>query len=103
MEIYKKNFTWNNLLDIFKTTIALFVALRDLSMALTKPLELGMLNWIANFININFSRCHFDLNVYTKKVGDQLTILVLFVDDLILTGSDSKLLTHVKTNLEKKF
>jgi hypothetical protein len=54
-------------------------------------------------IDIGFSRCHSDPNVYTKKVGSHLIILVLYVDDLILTGSDSKLLNHVKNSLKKKF
>jgi hypothetical protein len=54
-------------------------------------------------IPIGFSRCHSDPNVYTKKVGIHLIILVLYVYDLILTGSDSKLLNHVKTSLKKKF
>jgi hypothetical protein len=54
-------------------------------------------------IDIGFTRCHFDPNVYTKKVGSYLKMRVLYVDDLILTGSDSKLLNHVKTSLKKKF
>jgi hypothetical protein len=54
-------------------------------------------------IAIGFSRCYYDPNVYTKKVGIHLIILVLYVDDLILTGSESKLLNHVKTILKKKF
>jgi hypothetical protein len=54
-------------------------------------------------INISFSRCHSDPNFYTKKVGIHLIILVLYVNDLILTGSDPKLLTHVKSILKKKF
>ena len=54
-------------------------------------------------IAIGFSRCHSNPNVYTKKVGSHLIILVLYVDDLILTSSDPKLLNHVKTNLKKKF
>ena len=54
-------------------------------------------------IAIGFSRFHYDPNVYTKKVGSHLIILVLYVDDLILTGSDSKILNHVKTILKKKF
>jgi hypothetical protein len=49
-------------------------------------------------IDTGFSRCHSDPNVYTKKVGNHLIILVLYVDDLILTSSDSKLLNHVKTS-----
>jgi hypothetical protein len=57
-----------------------------------------------NFIiSTGLSRCHFDPNVYTKKVGNHLIILILYVYDLILTGSDSKCLNHVKTNLKKKF
>jgi hypothetical protein len=63
--------------------------------------------WYAKMDNFliatRFSRCHFDPNVYTKKVEIHLIILVLYVDDLILTGSDSKLLNHVKTILKKKF
>jgi hypothetical protein len=54
-------------------------------------------------IDTGFSRFHYDPNVYTKKVGSHLIILVLYVDDLILIGSDSKILNHVKTNLKKKF
>eukprot|EP00253_Pinus_taeda_P015464 PITA_15464 len=50
-----------------------------------------------------FSRCYFDNVVYTKKVGKSLIILVLYVDDLILTGSDPNLISHVKSNLKKKF
>jgi hypothetical protein len=57
-----------------------------------------------NFLlDTGFSRCHFDPNVYTKKVGSHLKILFLYVDEFILTGSDSKLLNHVKTNLKNKF
>jgi hypothetical protein len=54
-------------------------------------------------IDIGISRCHSNPNVYTKKVGSHLIILVLYVDDLILIGSDSKILNHVKTILKKKF
>ena len=61
--------------------------------------------WYAKMDNFlldtGFSRCHSDPNVYTKKVGNHLIILVLYVDDLILTGSDPKLITHVKFSLSK--
>ena len=54
-------------------------------------------------LNTGFSRCHSDPNIYTKKVGNHLIILVLYVDDLILTGSDPKLLTNVKSSLKQNF
>eukprot|EP00253_Pinus_taeda_P027982 PITA_27982 len=57
-----------------------------------------------NFLlETDFSRCHFDNTVYTKKVGKSLIILVLYVDDLILTGSDPNLINHVKSSLKNKF
>jgi hypothetical protein len=54
-------------------------------------------------ITTGFSKFHSDPNVYIKKVRIHLIILVLYVDDLIITSSDSKLLNHVKTSLKKKF
>ena len=57
-----------------------------------------------NFLlNIGFSKCHYDPNVYTNKVGSHLIIRVLCVDDLILTSSDPNILTHVKSILKKNF
>eukprot|EP00253_Pinus_taeda_P017407 PITA_17407 len=54
-------------------------------------------------LETGFSRCHYDNIVYTKKVCKTLIILVLYVDDLILTDSDPNLINHVKSNLKKKF
>jgi hypothetical protein len=54
-------------------------------------------------LDTNFSRFHSNPKVYTNKVGSYLIILFLYVYDLILTGSDPKLLNHVKTILKKKF
>ena len=54
-------------------------------------------------LDAGFSICHSNPNVYTKKVGNHIIILVLYVDDLILTGSDHNILTHVKSNPKKKF
>eukprot|EP00253_Pinus_taeda_P003179 PITA_03179 len=54
-------------------------------------------------LETSFPRCHFDNTVYTKKVGKSLIIIVLYVDDLILTGSNPILINHVKSILKKKF
>ena len=50
-----------------------------------------------------FSRCHSENIVYTKKEGKSFNILILYVDDLILTGSDPNHINHVKSSLKKKF
>jgi len=54
-------------------------------------------------LDTGFSRCHSDNTIYTKKVGKYIVILVLYVDELILTGSDPNLINHVKYSLKKKF
>eukprot|EP00253_Pinus_taeda_P006784 PITA_06784 len=54
-------------------------------------------------LETGFSRCHSDNTVYTKKVGKSLIILLLYVDDIVLTGSDPNLINHVKSSLKKKF
>eukprot|EP00253_Pinus_taeda_P007048 PITA_07048 len=51
-------------------------------------------------IDTGFSRCHSDNTLYTKKVGKSLIILVLYVDDLILIGSDPNLINNVKSSLK---
>ena len=54
-------------------------------------------------LETGFSWCHSSNTIYTKKVGNSIIILVLYVDDLILTGSDHNLINHVKSSLKKKF
>eukprot|EP00253_Pinus_taeda_P025673 PITA_25673 len=64
-------------------------------------------SWYAKMVSFlldtRFSRCHSDNTVYTKKVGKSLIILVIYVDDIILTGSDPNLINHVKSSLKNKF
>ena len=57
----------------------------------------------SSLLDTGFFGCHFDPNVYTKKLGNHLIILVLYVDDIILTGSDPNLITHVKSSLKQNF
>eukprot|EP00253_Pinus_taeda_P009850 PITA_09850 len=54
-------------------------------------------------LDTSFSKCHSDNIVYTKKVGKSLIIIVLYVDDIIFTGNDPNLITHMKSSLKKKF
>eukprot|EP00253_Pinus_taeda_P003631 PITA_03631 len=51
-------------------------------------------------LDTGFSRCHSDNTIYTKKMGKSLIILVLYVDDLILTG---KIFYLTHTGLDLSF
>ena len=50
-----------------------------------------------------FPRYLYNPNVYTRKVGNHPIIHVIYVDDLILIGSDPELITHVKSSLKQNF
>ena len=47
-------------------------------------------------LDTSFSRRHSDPNVYTKKVGNHLIILVLYVDDLISKSCKSCKPSHLQ-------
>jgi len=54
-------------------------------------------------ISSGFDRCHSDPTVYTQKHGTDLLILVLYVDDLILTGSSSSMIQSIQQALMGQF
>lgn len=51
----------------------------------------------------NFVRCKSDSNVYFLKKIDSLLIIVLYVDDLLITGSSASVITNIKIALHKRF
>ena len=59
--------------------------------------------WFAKFSGLlsafGFTSCAVDPTVLTKKTKGGLVILVLYVDDIILTGSDDTGILAVKTYL----
>jgi len=55
----------------------------------------------AYFLNNGFKRCISDPNLYVKNFGDNFLIIVLYVDDLITTGSQLVLIQDKKIALQK--
>jgi hypothetical protein len=100
-DICKNKSTWNNLLAMSGMTLALFVSLINLFVVSSKLPEIGMKKWTTFLLPLD--SLDVILILMSIPVGIYLIILVLYVDDLILTGTDSKLLNHVKNNLKKKF
>jgi len=54
-------------------------------------------------ISSRFDRCHSDPIVYTQKHGTDLLILILYVDDLILTGNSSSMIQSIQKALTRQF
>jgi hypothetical protein len=50
-----------------------------------------------------FFRCKSDPNIYMLRTSDSLLILVLYVDDLLITGSSASTIVAVKDILHDRF
>jgi hypothetical protein len=51
----------------------------------------------------NFVRCKLELNVYILKTVDSLLLLVLYVDDLVITDFSTSAIVEVKRILHDRF
>ena len=54
-------------------------------------------------ISQKFKRCKYDFNVYMKKKEGFLLLVVLYVDDLLITSSSVAGLSSIKSALNKAF
>jgi hypothetical protein len=50
-----------------------------------------------------FTRTHGDHNLYYLRQGRHIVLLILYVDDVFITGSDATLVAIVKTTLQQLF
>ena len=41
--------------------------------------------------------------MYVKRVGNNIIILVIYVDDIIITSSEASTITQIKSNMSKAF
>lgn len=52
---------------------------------------------------VNFKRSEVDDNLYIKKVGNKMVVIILYVDDLIITGNNENLISQFKVELKNGF
>ena len=53
-------------------------------------------------LSLKFVRCKSDLNVYMLRIVDSLLLLVLYVDDLLITGCSTSMIVVVKRILHER-
>jgi hypothetical protein len=44
-----------------------------------------------------------DSNMYAKRIGNYIILLVIYVDDIIITGSDKRDIEQIESNMSKTF
>ena len=54
-------------------------------------------------IDIGFLQSHYDYSLFTKRVGKELLVILVYVDDLLITGSNLNLIQQVRKYLQYKF
>ena len=55
------------------------------------------------FLSLSFVRCKYDPNVYLKLIHGSLMIIVLYVDDLLITGSSKDEIASLKDAMKHAF
>ena len=57
-----------------------------------------------NFLlSLGFERCKYDPNVYLQHIGDSLQVIVLYVDDILITRSCINDIGSIKSSLHSYF
>ena len=63
--------------------------------------------WFAKFsstlLNFGFIQSKADYSLFTHTKGDSFTALLVYVDDILLTGNDPRCITDLKQQLDTKF
>ena len=52
---------------------------------------------------MNTQQSFSDSNMHGKRVGNDIIILIIYVDDIIITGSEASAITQIKYNMRKAF
>lgn len=63
--------------------------------------------WFERFsgamVEIGFRRCHADYSVFIKRRAEGTTVLLVYVEDIVLTGDDGKSIKELKAYLGQVF
>ena len=82
----------NKVCKLLKSLYGLKQASRQWNLKLTKVLQATGFNQSAH-----------DYSLFTLKKGEDLVIVLVYVDDLLITGSNTQLITEVKACLHRQF
>ena len=55
------------------------------------------------FLSLSFVQCKYDPNVYLNLIHGSLMIIVLYLDDLLITGSSKKEISSLKDAMHHAF
>nr|XP_016510818.1 PREDICTED: uncharacterized mitochondrial protein AtMg00810-like [Nicotiana tabacum] len=54
-------------------------------------------------VHMGFQQSHYDYSLFVRRVGDDIVIILVYVNDLLITGSNHKLLCDTRLDLQSRF
>ncbi|XP_049387757.1 uncharacterized mitochondrial protein AtMg00810-like, partial [Solanum stenotomum] len=54
-------------------------------------------------VQMGFKQSHYDYSLFTKQSGDDIVVILVYVDDILVTGSNHQLLCNTRQEIQKKF
>lgn len=56
-----------------------------------------------NLEEMGFAKCPYEQAVYTRKSGAEVLIVVVYVDDLLVTGTNNRVIESFKKEMNNRF
>ena len=56
-----------------------------------------------HLVSLEYIRCPHEHAVYTRKKGEESMIVVVYVDDILVTGSNTSMIEDLKNQMNQKF
>ena len=54
-------------------------------------------------VDMRFSQSHSDYSLFTKNIGKDLLVILVYVDDLLVTGSSLHHIQQIREELQHRF
>lgn len=54
-------------------------------------------------VESDFQQSHFDYSLFAKHHGSNIVVVLIYINDLLITGNDHKLILHTKKVLQDRF
>ena len=54
-------------------------------------------------VDMGFSQSHYDYSLFTKNIGKELLVILVYVDDLLVTGSSLHYIQQIREELQHRF
>ena len=90
-------------MDILFNQRAMYVTLKNLYMALNSLLISGLKKLSSAFLRIGFKRSNENYSLFYKRCDANFTLLLVYVDDIVITRDDSHGILDLKNFLKSTF